>query len=663
MAKKTKKSGNTAKAKPSKARKPSFSITLADKKQPAKTITAPESKKTPKSGDSKKSLSASTVGAVSEAQAQFSEAELLKNLPPGTKEKLEEIKKKIEKLKDKVLAKFETYTMSVALLPPPKDEKLKNKISAMVLIDDSDSKKLNKLELKDKIIKIVDGYAKNIDKEMLVDVVLISEVWQSCFDGKYELIETISLSAPVYDNGIIAAIKISEIHKTMVLKKFEKYIVSYVLAGSLTQGRATPQSDVDVFIVIDDTDVKKMTRVELKDKLRAIIIGMGLDAGKMTGIENKLNIQVYILTDFWENIKEANPVIFTFLRDGVPFYDRGIFMAWKQLLKMGKIKPSPEAIDMFMSTGDQMLKRIKASIRAIGQEDTYYAILTPSQAALMLYGVPPPTPKETPNVLREIFVKKEKILEDEYVKILENNIKIRKDLEHGTKKELTGSELDKLISNADKFLERLKKLFEEIQAGKEKEHITLDYESTINTVKDVLRLQGFEDIAKDAELIECFQKNLIDKGHIDPEQIKNLQEIVKGVDDYKKKTLTKNEASRIHKRTRDFVNACIEFIQRKRIKELERTKMRVKYGSKFGEIILLGKDVFVIEDIDAHERQITRGKVDDEGHFKEMKKSTPEELEHALASQSIPPRIFVKETIFENMKMIFGKDVEIMLNY
>jgi predicted nucleotidyltransferase len=123
------------------------------------------------------------------------------------------------------------------------------------------------------------------------------------------------------------------------LQFIEKYIVAYVLAGSIVQGKATPESDIDVFIVIDDTDVKRMTRAELKDKLRAIIIGMGVQAGEITGIRNKINIQVYILTDFWESIKEAHPVIFTFLRDGVPFYDRGIFMPWKQLLKMGRIKP------------------------------------------------------------------------------------------------------------------------------------------------------------------------------------------------------------------------------------------------------------------------------------------------------------------------------------
>ena len=43
--------------------------------------------------------------------------------------------------------------------------------------------------------------------------------------------------------------------------------------------------------------------------------------------------------------------------------------------------------------------------------DIYYAILTPSQAALMLHGIPPPAPKETASLMREIFVHKEKLLQ------------------------------------------------------------------------------------------------------------------------------------------------------------------------------------------------------------------------------------------------------------
>ena len=69
-------------------------------------------------------------------------------------------------------------------------------------------------------------------------------------------------------------------------------------------------------------------------------------------------------------------------------------MPWKALLKMGKLKPSPEAIDMFMSMGDKTVKRAKATLLDILIHDIYWSIITPSQALLMLYGSPPPTPKK-----------------------------------------------------------------------------------------------------------------------------------------------------------------------------------------------------------------------------------------------------------------------------
>ncbi|MDP6704532.1 MAG: nucleotidyltransferase domain-containing protein, partial [archaeon] len=386
----------------------------------------------------------------------------ISKLPKDVQDKLKTIKTKLEKFQKKVLEKFDKYIVGIALMPPPKPEELqqlqqmqqplpqaappqapqkaaepkpedKDKIHVLVLVDDSDSRTMAKIELKDKLTAIVNSIGKEIDPNITPQTLILSELWQNCFDAKYELLQLIALSAPIYDTGMLQAIKISEVHKTMVLKKFEKYIVSYVLAGSLVQGKSTPTSDIDVWIVIDDTDVKRMTRIELKDKLRAIIIGMGIEAGELTGIKNKINIQVYILTDFWDSLKEANPVIFTLLRDGVPFFDRGIFMPWKQLLKMGKIKPSAEAIDIFMGSGEQVLRRVQLKMNEIGMEDIYYAVLTPSQAALMLYGVAPPSPKETGSLMREIFVKKEKLLEERFVKILEKSVETRKAIEHGEK--------------------------------------------------------------------------------------------------------------------------------------------------------------------------------------------------------------------------------------
>lgn len=593
-------------------------------------------------------------------------AEALKKLPKDVQDKLKKIKQKLEKFQKEVVKKFEQYILGIALLPPPKpkegEQVDKEKVNILVLVDDSDSQKMSKEELRSKLSSIIDNIAKDVDKNLTPQTLILSELWQSCFDGKYDLLQLISMSAPIYDKGLLAAIKISEIHKTMILKKFEKYIVSYVLSGSLIRGQATETSDIDVFVVVDDTDVKRMTRAELKDKLRAIIIGMGIEAGEITGIKNKLNIQVYILTDFWDSLKEANPIIFTLLRDGVPFYDRGVFTPWKQLLRMGKIKPSTEAIDMFMNSGEQMLKRVEFKLKDIGMEDIFYAILTPSQAALMLHGVAPPAPRETAKLLKEIFVKKEKLLEDKYVDILEKIIDVRKEIEHGTKKELSGKEIDELLDDADKYLKRVKRLFKQIEKTKEEESVLHAYDATVTIIRDILRLEGIERV-KDEEIIKLFETEMVHLGKIPQKFLRILHAIVKAKDDYDEGKLNKADIERVKKESSQFIKFMVEYMQRKRGRELERTRIRVKHGNRYGEVILLGEEAFIIHDLEHEEREISKAKIKPDGSLGTPQPSNLEELEKALAKIEIPGKVFIKEPIFEDLKRFFGKDVEILISY
>ncbi|MBW2963799.1 hypothetical protein KY306_03440 [Candidatus Woesearchaeota archaeon] len=586
-------------------------------------------------------------------------------IPKEMEAKLKEIKSKLEKFQKKVLEKFDKYIVGISLLPPEKPQegqKEDKKINVLVLVDDTESKKMPKYELKEKMTAIIDSIAKEIDEKIQPSPLLLTELWQSCYDAKYDILKMIALGAPIYDTGMLGAIKLAEVHKTMVLKKFEKYIVSYVLAGSLVQGRATATSDIDTWVVIDDTDVKKMTRAELKDKLRAIIIGMGVEAGEITGIKNKLNIQVYILTDFWDSLKEANPIIFTLLRDGVPFYDRGVFMPWKQLLKMGKIKPSREAIDMFMGTGEQMLQRVKFKIKDIGMEDTFYAILTPSQAALMMYGIPPPTPKETPEVMRDIFVKKEKLLEEKFVKILENNINLRKDIEHGTKKEVSGKDIDKLLADAEAYLKRIKRLFKQIETMREQESMVSLYDRIVTIIRDVLMTEGVEKVA-DEEIVHIFENELVAKGKIPAKVLRDLNEIIHAKKSYDAGKLTKAEIEKAKTGSESLVKFLVEYMQRKRGRELERAKIRVKYGETFGEVLLLDKFAFITHDIDAEKPMISKADIKPDGSLGTVKDSSIDELEKALAETQIPKRVFVKEPIFENLRKLFGKDVEVLVTF
>ena len=618
--------------------------------------------------------------------ADSPDLDAISKLPKDVQEKLQTIKSKLEKFQKKVLEKFDKYIIGIALMPPPKPEELqqlqqmqnplqeqaphpaepkpedKDKIHVLVLVDDSDSKTMSKMELKDKLTAIVGSIGQEIDTNITPQTLILSELWQNCFDAKYELLQLIALSAPIHDTGMLQAIKIAEVHKTMVLKKFEKYIVSYVLAGSLVQGKATPTSDIDVWIVIDDTDVKKMTRVELKDKLRAIIIGMGIEAGELTAIRNKLNIQVYILTDFWDSLREANPVIFTLLRDGVPFFDRGIFMPWKQLLKMGKIKPSAEAIDIFMGSGEQVIRRVQLKLNEIGMEDVYYALLTPSQAALMLYGVAPPSPKETGALMRDIFVRKEKLLEDKFVKILERVVEIRKAIEHGDKKELTGKEIDELMGDGDKYLKRIKRLFTQIEKIRDQKEMLSIYDTIATVLRDVLKIEGTDKV-KDNELLQVVEDKLVADGIMPAKFFRTLQEIMKAKKDYDENKLSKVEIEKIHLEASALIKFLVEHAQRKRSRDIERLKIRVKHGDKFGEVLLLDNVAFITKDIDNPDKELDKANVNADGALGSIEKSSFDEMEKALAKIENQHRTSIKEPFFENLKKIFGNDVEVLMGY
>ncbi len=689
---------------------------MAKKKSSKKSISAKSMKAVGKGAKGKKAASSKGIPLPPGPVGQ-------QKLPPELEKKIKKMQAKLDKFKEKVLAKFGDYIVGITVLPPEKPRapgkagmpgaplppgvapgayppmgypmqgqvgapgvmqaaagkqagkgkapakdggvKPEERIDLMIVVDDTTSKKMSKDQLHRKFSTIIDQMAVDIDKKMFTQSVLLTDLWQNSYDGKYDLNKLIAMSHAIYDKGMLAAIKIAEIHKSMVIKKFEKYILSYVLAGSLTQGRATATSDIDVWIVIDDTDVKKMSRIELKDKLRSIIIGMGLDAGDITGIKNKLNIQVYILTDFWDSLKEANPIIFTLLRDGVPFYDRGIFMPWKQLLRLGKIKPSREAIDIFMNSGRQVVKRLENELRKIGMEDFYYATLTPSQAALMLYGMPPPTPRETVDIMEEVFVKKEKLLEKKYVDILRKNIKIRKDLEHGSKKTFTGKELDAMIKDAKAYLERIEKLFEQIQAKHDKKTILHLYDEVVTIIRDIMRIEdGGKGKIAEKDIAKVFEKELVTPGKIPSKYLRDVKDVLSAKKKFDSGKLSKAEIEKTRKVAVVLIRFLVEYMQRRRGRELERAKIRVKHGSKFGEVTLLGDEAFIIYDIDARDKlEVTKCKVNKDGSLGTPKKSDLEEFEKALAAVNFPQRVFIKGPIFDDLQRMFGKDVEVLLHY
>ena len=578
-------------------------------------------------------------------------------IPEELKKKFEQIKAKLDKFTKKLLEKYSKNIAGVSLLPPKqpeKDEKLDtDQINVLVLIEDGDKKPED-----NKFISNINKIASEIDKNIHVKVSSLPEIKEMCFDNKYDLLQLIAVGAIIYDpKDVLAALKISEIHKSMTIKKFDKYIMSYVAAGSLFRGEKS--NDIDVYLIVDDTDVKRMLRTELKEKLRAIIYTLGYEASAITGVKKSFHIQVYILTDFWESIKDAQPVIFTLLRDGVPLYDRGVFAPWRLLLKMGRIKPSPEAIDMQMDLGNKLLGRINYKLLSVVSEDLYFAALNPAQAALMLYGVAPPTPKETVKLLEEIFVVKEKLLEKKYVNFLEKIRKYYKDIEHHKIKEVKGEEIDKLIEGVKDYLKRIKKLFDQIEKRKGSEDIVEIHNACMNLVKNVL--SSFN-ISASANLVQKFKKHLVDEGKIPENFLKILKRIIKAKQDYK--TLTKQEIEKTKKEARFFLRSLLEYLQRNKLIAMDRAKIGIKYGKKLGEVLFLDKVVFITKDIASKEKEILKANILKDGGLEEAKKSSKSEIEKCInETTKIPEKISIKEKTYARLKKIFGKDAEILIKY
>jgi predicted nucleotidyltransferase/uncharacterized protein (UPF0332 family) len=479
---------------------------------------------------------------------------------------MDEVKKEIEKLKNLIVKKY-PFIQAIGILPPQslkefieeeigeglekeQQEKLLKKIHLYIVIPEEKLKEIPKI--KKEIVEQIEKAKQN----MWVHIKTPVDVFEMCLDSKFELVSAIAMSFPVYDKGFLGALRVAEIHKSLVLQKFEKYVVSYVIGGSLVRGEAQPTSDVDVFIVINDTDVKRMPRLELKERLRGIIYQYVAEASALAGVKNKLEPQIYLLTDFWESVKDAHPVIFTFIRDGIPIYDRGTFMPWKALLKMGKLKPSPEAIDMFMSMGDKTVSRAKSALLDIVVHEIYWGVTTPSQALIMLYGLPPPVPKNLVAEMKKIFVDKEKMLEKKYITILERVVDIYKDFEHEKIKEITGTELDKIIKDTEDYLNRLKDLREQIEKRSQEETIEQIYKDVFTILKTMFGSKSQQ------QIIEEFESQLVKKGKMAPNSLRILKNIVEAKSEFKKGKSNPHKVEEARRSASILINDLVEYNQR-----------------------------------------------------------------------------------------------------
>ena len=299
-----------------------------------------------------------------------------------------------------------------------------------------------------------------------------------------------------------------EILKTFtkeVLKKYGPIIRSIVLFGSTARGTSKLESDIDVFVIVDDTRhrISPMMKEKMEEDFEKI-------AKK---ISRHLSVQQpYLLTEFWGMVREGHPIVFNFIREGIPVFDKDIFVPIKRLLQMGEIKPSKEAVEKFIERGPKRIKRVQNALVYMVVEDCYYAMLESAQAVLMFLGKTPPRPPDAAKTLRKTLVEM-KLLEEEYVKYLEDVIKLRKDVEHKRIKRVSGKEVDEWIKKTKAFVKKMQDLIIKIEILKRENMVEKSYAIMTETALTLLKAMR-KVPEKEEDIKDYFEKHLVKTGLI-----------------------------------------------------------------------------------------------------------------------------------------------------
>ncbi|MFH0961222.1 MAG: nucleotidyltransferase domain-containing protein [archaeon] len=265
-------------------------------------------------------------------------------------------------------------------------------------------------------------------------------------------------------------------------EKFGKYVKAVVVFGSFARGNYTIGSDIDVLVIIDDTESDKPIDQPLRDSLHNQMQDLGVK------IDKEIHIQLHTLTEFWDYIRNGDPLFFNYLRSGIPVYDGGFYKPMNRLLVSGAIKPSQEAIFKSIDGAKSYLTKVVDYMNwAI--ERMFRAATWSANAFLMASGMPPAEVPELAPVFRKYFVEPG-TMPPEYPDILEEIVKLQKGIEHGEIKNMTPEKVAEVKKKCDNFLAYMEKNVNELMKGKKRAD---DLKEKIKTTPKVFWTYGKED--------------------------------------------------------------------------------------------------------------------------------------------------------------------------
>ncbi len=349
--------------------------------------------------------------------------------------------------------------------------------------------------------------------------------------------------------------------KKQILEKYGEIVKAIVVMGSVARGEFKSKSDVDLFVILDDTQKE----IPFDEKVK-----IDQDLDKMAkALSSAISIQPsYTLTEFMDYARVAHPIIYNFIKEGKAIYDTGFFTPFKRLLEAGRIPATREAIESYMEGAPKKLMRAKTVKLLMLAEDCYYAMLNTAQAVLMFIGLEPPVPNKAYDEVTKYLVRPG-ILDPKYAEWLREIIEIRKKIEHKELMDVEGAFVDDWIKKSEEFVDVMFKLLSVLEYQKkekvlERTHEVM-YKAAISALKTLNKLPEDQTKIPDVFKKEIVDKNLVEAYYWD---IWQKIEVMKGLVDAKQSD--KVDEREVYK-MREFVRNLIRDLS-KVLKEKETKK-------------------------------------------------------------------------------------------
>jgi predicted nucleotidyltransferase len=235
----------------------------------------------------------------------------------------------------------------------------------------------------------------------------------------------------------------------LMRKELGDFVKAIVLFGSVARGEDhLYEPDIDVLIIVDD-----LTLVLSAETVETYRVITEKTAARVSG---RLHITTMKLTNFWEHVRNGDPLAVNVLRDGISLYDSGFYEPIQELLHTGKIKPTKESIYNHYARAPMTLHNADWHVTQ-GALDLYWAILDAAQAALMSIGHVSPSPRHMTKMMKQELVNTKK-LHPRYIRTMDKFFTLHKDISHRKISQVKGKEFDKLRVEADDFISQMQQI-------------------------------------------------------------------------------------------------------------------------------------------------------------------------------------------------------------